>query len=90
MLSNSQECNISHASDTPAMTNFEYPDEMLVSKLQHTQVEQFEEHFFCSPKCKVQTLPDNMHVPPFAPKKTHIPLFYSRHAMNPVKLSLIF
>jgi hypothetical protein len=89
-LSNARGCTTNHASDTPAMSNFEYCDEMLVSQMQHTALEQFEEHFICSPVYKVPTLADNQHDAPCAPKKTHISLFRSRNAINPVKLSLIF
>jgi len=67
------------------MSNFEYSDEMLVSHFQHTALEQLEEHFFLSPKCKAST-----SEAPRAPTKTHISLLHSRHAINPVKLSLIF
>jgi len=72
------------------MSSFEFSDEMLVSNMQHTTLEQYQEHFFCSLARSAGVLSDKHAEARFALKKTHISLFHSRNAMTPVKLSLIF
>jgi len=72
------------------MSSFEFSDEMLVSRMQHTSLEQYQEHFFCSPARSAGVVSDKDAEARFAPKKTHISLFHSRNSVTPVKLSLIF